>query len=257
MSTWRDRYDRREFKLIDWERLEPEEQRELLEMLRRDVPKVYDENGMERVERHMRSDDAAATTIHKVWRDAAEILEMGELEAAVEGDPPSDLTVWTQIRASAESLLQEMLISPELTKGSEALSRRQHAADALEYFRNLDFEWSFLRHEMEVEERDWFDEAASSIASKAFMAGRHLQAVSHKEIEHHAVRGVKVRNGAKAGAERTRRLRNPDMAKRIERMASLVPKLGVSGAAAQCERDGLGSQAAVRNSWYRHRRKKL
>lgn len=60
MRTWRDRYDRREFKLIDWERLEPEEQRELLEMLRRDVSKIYDENGMERVERHMRSDDEVA-----------------------------------------------------------------------------------------------------------------------------------------------------------------------------------------------------
>ena len=72
----------------------------LLAALEEIVPKITVENGMERLERHIKCSDP-----EDVWqgrehiKGAAKILELGELEAAAEMEPPTAKQIWSEQRS--------------------------------------------------------------------------------------------------------------------------------------------------------------
>lgn len=161
----------------------------LLSKLRDIVPKIDEENGIERQERHLSSTDDP-----KLWqgqehlKGAADILEHGELEAAIEGDPPVASEEWGNTRNSIEPILQAYLRENEVTEGTNDLSRGKHARDALDLLHAIDNMAAFLSRELDTQDdKDWLKEVLAEVANFAFAAGRHTQAAWGKEFEKLAV----------------------------------------------------------------------
>ena len=166
----------------------------LLEALRRAVPTISVENGMERLERRIRSSDAP-----DLWqgrynlKGATIILELGELEAAAEGDPMPSSESWAIYRKVIEKHLDQFTRQKEVTSGVEEFSRKAHAEQAQRFLHEIDFSSRFATSEIDFDEdRLWFTEAISEIAYLAFEAGRHTQAAWGKEFEQLAV--IRLKN---------------------------------------------------------------
>jgi len=161
----------------------------LLSALRNAVPTIPEENGMERRKRHLTSKaDPKFWQGREHLKGAADILELGELEAAIEGDPPIASEVWRDTRSIIEPFLQTYLSENEVTEGTDDLSRRTHAREALDLLHYVDNAGDFLSRELDVQEdKDWLKEALAEIANCAFAAGRHTQAAWGKEFEKLAV----------------------------------------------------------------------
>ena len=235
---------------VEWLWLSQEEQSEFLELVRDRVPFVEDENGMEKIQRRAHPDEVGDD---RSLIEAAKILYLGELEAAVEGEPPDDNQIWSGLRAEIEDTLAQLCRLPEVTEGSESLSRKQHAVDAMDYLAQIDVGASWMRNQLDEDDIDWFDQTVAAVAWKAFLAGRHAQAAFMKAIEVDALRGEKVAGGSRNSAQNTNR-RHEDLRKRrFARMEQLVRQLGVDRAAAQCSSEGLGSWEAIKKQWNRRK----
>lgn len=176
---------------IDWHLANPDQNdalKELLAELKRLVPTISVENGMERWHRHIvNGDDQKRWSGIEHLRGAAKILVMGELEAAVEGMPPEASQAWADYRSVIEEHLIEYMERPESTEGAAELSRRAHAQEAIGLLEQVDFAGRSMAAEMESEEdRAWLHEVIGQVAHLAHVAGRHTQAAWGKEFEKHA-----------------------------------------------------------------------
>lgn len=173
---------------------QPEALRALLEELRRIAPTTVTENGVERFERHLNSQDIDESG---KWlgpahlQRAAEILQIGELEATLEatdeGYPLSSIATWLDYRSSIEEHLNDLIQKDEVTKGDEELSRKKHSEEAIKLLQGID-RWSKWAH-AQLEPNDehiWLHEVIAEISRHAFDAGRRTQAASGKEFEKHA-----------------------------------------------------------------------
>lgn len=91
----------------------------------------------------------------------------------------------------------------------------------------------------------------SIVVDGIFEMGRSYETLRKKPIERFATLGQKISKAQQLGAEMTNSTHAHMRMKRLARMQELVEKLGVSSAAAQCEKEGLGTANAVRRQWYR------
>lgn len=162
--------------------------RALLSELRRIVPSISVAHGMETIERHIQCQDGNEYWAgREKYKGAAKILELGELEAAVEGLPEEATQVWSEHRAKIEQRLAELAGEPEKTDGAPELSQTTHAKKASELLSHIDATTEWLCSELESKfDREWLREALAEIAFAAFHAGRHTQEAWGKEFEHHA-----------------------------------------------------------------------
>lgn len=252
MSDWRTAFRDRDWIAVEnmWRWLDLSEQRALLAALQEQVPKIIIENGTERYRRHVTVREAP-----EEWKGAAKILQDGELEATIEGDPPNEVSVWRDIRIEIEKDLRTLSTAPEVTRGAPELSRRRHAEDALEYLHNIDKHQSLMRQEMRDKHNSpWLDAVIAGTAADAFLAGRHAQIALNKHIETAAMRGEKSAAGSLNGAHETNKQHIPLREARITRMKELLLKFtSVRRAAKQCSAEGLGNFEAIRKQWYDHK----
>lgn len=159
---------------------------ELLSTLRELVPTVPIQNGVEEYKRHIRTDDPA-----EMWHDgilhlrgAALILDLGELEAVVEGPPATSLSRWNEHQSLIKKHLTELAKKPEATTGAEELSRKSHAHIAIEMLENIGTTTNWMTGQLNDEhEKSWLREIIAEVANLAFEAGRHTQAAWGKESE--------------------------------------------------------------------------
>jgi hypothetical protein len=204
MTGWRRAYDRRNWDEVEnwWQACDDlHDLQALLEQLRRDVPQLRLENGMEKDARHVFPEEAP-----EEWRGGAEILFLGELEAKAFGDPVDEATQWQELSAKTVATMQEFLHAQEVTQGHRALSRSAHAEAALEFLKAIDRESSAMCAEFDPdgkspEDRAWLLAVIAQAALAAFMVGVHARAAVGKEIEQHAVRGQKNLRSAHAGGK--------------------------------------------------------
>lgn len=131
-----------------------------------------------------------------------------------------------------------------------------HALNILaHYFQEFRSRWDEV-----VEKNSWRSQGRKDVArsmiatSRAAIAiGRSHEALEKKRFEPHAIRGLKVSRGLNAAANQSnlqhRELRNS----RFQRMAMLVPEIGVDSASAQCEAEGLGKWETIKRQWNRHK----
>lgn len=254
MSDWRTAFRNRDWIAVEnmWQWLELSEQRALLAALQEQVPKIIIENGTERYRRHVTVREAS-----EEWKGAAKILQDGELEAWIEGNPPDAVSVWRDIRIEIEKDLRTLSTAPEVTRGAPELSRRRHAEEALEYLQNIDVSQSWMDQELDNEDdREWLNTVIAAAASDAFLAGRHAQIAVNKHIETAAVRGEKNAGGSKNGAHVTNKPRVLRTSKIIARMDQLIPLMSIDCAAAQSTAEGFGtSPEGNRQAWTRHKKK--
>lgn len=234
---------------VNWMELSHEEQVEFLQLVRAAVPFVLVENGMEREQRRALPGEVGND---RARIEAATILYLGELEAAIEGEPPKARENWHEVRRLIDLFLANALVEKEATTGDPEMSRNAHAAAAIEYLNEIDRLSAFLGKEMDTaEDRDWLVETISEVACAAFSAGRHMQATWGKQFESDAVRGEKVAGGSRNSAHHTNGLHEDLRKKRFDRMAELVGQLGVDEAARQCSTERLGSWGAIKRQWNR------
>jgi len=168
---------------------EPAPLRALLAALLELVPKVQEENRMELRERHLTArDDPKHWRGQEHLKGAAAILDLGELQAAIERYPPEASEAWRKNRKIIEAFLDEFLEGQEVTEGAKDLSRKAHAREARDLLRYTDDVTATLSCEMDSEEdRDWLQEGFAEIANLAFEAGRRTQAAWGKDFEKFAV----------------------------------------------------------------------
>lgn len=234
------------------------------------VPTICEENGMERRERHLTpTDDPKHWRGQEHLKGAAAILDLGELQAAIEGEPPIASEEWRDARERTEAFLQECLDGEEFTQGAEDISRKAHARKARDLFLNIDNTTAFYISQMDSEEdRDWLMEALADIAHDAFEAGLRTQAAGGKEVEKLAVAREKQIRGFANNSARNRERKAAAMAWReharlVERALSRNlsdsakadvilknwNKVGVEG-----QRPSPPSKKTLQN-WLSHRRK--
>jgi hypothetical protein len=275
----------------------------LVAALEATIPVIEVSNGVETVVRRLTrrdSDDLwkrhlpdPETRAHA--KEAAELLENGELQAIVSGPPPDGIELWADYREKIESILQGYLDQDGPTTGEASMSRRTHAQDALDLLADIDVRegWA-LSHfgpsddtgetgadlaetaqdrgaedqkgdpEAVPEEADTdgsidrqiIRELVAEVALRAFDAGRHTQAAWGKEFEPFALTGRKVKDAQREGA-RIRRGQTEEKTREIlQEMERLVHTLGVSAAAEHLARKGIGTSAeANRKLYYRHKRR--
>lgn len=162
--------------------------RALLDKLEAIVPKIAVENGVERLQRHLRvSDEPDVWRGHEHLKGAAAILEAGELAAAVEGTPPTACNAWAEYLAMIEMKLARFLAAEAPTKGVKELSRRAHAQEAITSLQAIDTLERWMCSELEDKaEQDWLSEIIAQTAFLAFDAGRRTQVAWGKEFERYA-----------------------------------------------------------------------
>jgi len=110
MSEWKPLFDQRQWDEIDdlWLALSQAEQRDLFAALLEGVLKTIVIDGLEKMERHVLPKEAPPE-----WKGAARILALGELEAAIEEDPPIASASWSSRRTDAENYLRETVADCE------------------------------------------------------------------------------------------------------------------------------------------------
>jgi hypothetical protein len=103
MSKWRRLAEEGAWDMIDFYDLTPDQRRELLAMVRAEVPERIFQNGLEQIERHPYPDDVETPR----EKSAAKVLYEGELEALVNGDPSQASEHWLEMKNEAKSMLRE------------------------------------------------------------------------------------------------------------------------------------------------------
>jgi len=220
--------------------------RALLVTLEHIVPKVTVENGTERMERHIRTADSPHRwNGYENFRGAAEILELGELAAAVEGDPPKARDAWNEHRAMIEQHMASYLEADEPTAGEEAFSRRTHAKNAIEDLTAIDVLEKWMSSQLgDTLDREWLSEIIAEVTGLAFGAGRHTQAAWAKEFEPFVPTGRKVKEAQREGAAVRKGQTEPTSSDVREAMSDLIDKgHSISRAAAITAEKGLGTSA--------------
>lgn len=194
--------------------------RAILARLEAEVPRVDLENGTE-----MLLDRVSVEDMSEDWKGAAQILVLGELKAAVEGDPPIASIEWQGLRALVVKTLENLVRSSEVTEGNEGLSRRAHAERALQHLKAIDLEldWA-LGEAAEVgnvepgvdtvaddqgaaSDREWLRENVLSMVRLAFLAGSEARSAIGKERESHTLIGAKMVRSAAMGRQQHARKR--------------------------------------------------
>lgn len=251
MTDWRVHYKTRDWpKIEDWFYYSEDlkEIATLREWLRRDVPRIARRNGVEETEEYVLPSEAP-----EEWRGAAEILHLGELDAILDEEPPSALQEWESARAIVDAELGRLIEADEVTEGDPTLSRRGHAEQAMEILDDIDQLSSWMRGELDPEDRSWLDELIAEVAHLAFSAGSHARSALGKDQEDFAVRGKKIREYASKGGKAASQARSSEISSRLRRMkASIDRGFSVSAAAQHTEKDGLGSKEANEKLWRRH-----
>lgn len=225
----------------------------LLTRLQRDVPKRTLSNGVDKHEEYLKARDAPDK-----WGGAAAILELGELEAKVLGDPFSDLEVWEDQHSNLRAELKVLAASPEDTKGDVELSRSAHAERALEALERVNKSIAFRVRLHKPEEREALHEFAADVAINALRAGYFAHAAESKAIQGDAVRGKVTLESAGAGGRsraRDTRHRTEMILKRMRELKDAKPR-SILSAAEQAWKDSLGtSPNANVQLWKNHRKK--
>lgn len=234
--------------------------RALLVLLWETVPMITVQNGMEKTERHIRrSDDESLWSGRTCLKGAADILELGELEAAVEGNPPEASEIWRDYVTQVRKELRRYVAESEVSEGTSELSRKAHAQDALDHIEDVDtLIWNMGSELADEADRRWFDETMMEMALYAFDTGRHTQEAWSKEFEPFAATGMKVKSAQKLAAEMTKRKTAPTSRKTLAEMKRLIAERGcsVKRAADLALRKGFGSSAdANRKLYQRHKQK--
>lgn len=223
----------------------PAEQAALLDALRQLVPKTTDVNGTETQTRYM----SPAELGQDPRAGAAKILLLGELEAAVGGEPEPHAAqvVWGGLRREICDLMLTLASAPEVTVGAKAQPRQQHAREALELLGEIDRNTAAMLQQVDDgDERRWLAEGLADVAALALRAGAMAQAAHGKAIEADAVRDIKVLKGANTGATQTSRRNADTKARRLARMAALIDDGHTEARAAEiAHREGLGASAAA------------
>ena len=170
--------------MVDIYSVPESERHELLERVRQAVPRVTIQNGMEATSRFALPQELPAKSS---IRAAAEILELGELEALVDGEPPRGAEVWNDALRQAQSYLDRAEAEGEITSGSSELSRFEHIRSAREALSELNLAMR-LNEENFTSSTDkaWAADAFSEVAYIAYMAGRRVQVAWGKPIERDA-----------------------------------------------------------------------
>lgn len=124
--------------------------RALLAFLRAHVPTVSFEDGVESEER-----PALPREAPRLWKGAAQILALGDLEFEVDGTPPDGETVWAGIRAEATSFLHGL--DGGVPDAGEGPTQTAHAARALAHLEAIEFsEAVALSQAFDDDEQAWF-----------------------------------------------------------------------------------------------------
>lgn len=257
MSEWRFLFDQRRWDEVEglWPNLSPPDQRALFAALLEGVPKITVIDGMEKAERHARPNEAPSE-----WKGAAKILALGELEAAVEGDPLIASRSWAALRMEAETYLRATIADSDKRPGAKhdpiELSQEQHCRNAVELLASIGRTTTLMCAEMKNDaDREWLGEVISEIAASAFVAGRHMQEAWGKPFEGHAVRGLKTLNSAVKGGERRKGKHAPDTPKIIDYMQKLIDAgHSQSRAAGLAKQKGLGSSESANLKLYQRAR---
>lgn len=214
------------------------------------------ENGAESVKAHVHPDRAPPE-----WKGAAKILRIGELEAYVEGPPPTMLERWAEEQARVRKLMAQYRDDDEVTEGDPSLSRGAHASEVFALFEGIHFVTELMCDQIDPDQgssdRAWLRETLSEVALLAFHAGAHARAADGKVIEGDAVRGAKVIAGARKSAEMTSALKSGKTAAilaAMKRQLAEDPTCTVRKAARTVYKQGLGaSEEANAKLYHRHR----
>lgn len=261
MFVWTDLYERREWDdLENWWRHSDDVDAlsALLARLDADVPKVTARNGMEVEVRHVRPNEAPPD-----WKRAAQILELGELKAKVEGDPPSNAEIWRHDRDMISAQLRSLVVAGEVTMGDKMLSRANHAATSLALLDSTDFCVQAMANEIDPvgekpEDRDWLIEFAQEILYLGFHAGLHARAAIGKSMETDAVRGEKVLMAAVEGGNQRRVNTNPATVAVLREMQRLIDGGHTELRAAELSAaKGIGTSATANRKLYQRHKEKL
>lgn len=253
MTDWRDLYSKRDWDGVEawWRHCQDQQElSELLNLLRRDVPKSRRENGVE-----VFVDDPDPASVPDEWKGAALILAQGELAATNEGDPEPTPEVWKRERTRIEAILEDLAKADEVTSGDPVLSRSAHARNALDLLKEIDWALAAVIGRSHHRNRTMLADFAADIASLAFHAGSEARSAIGKEVEVHAIRGEKVLAGSQASAFATNGKTKPRTEAVLAAMAELV-KEGhsvLNAARIVFENRKLGASAeANRKLWQRH-----
>lgn len=257
MTDWKADYAARRWDVVEnwWRNCDDAPLlQELLEWLERDVPRVAISNGMEERQEFMHPKDAP-----EEWKGAAEILFLGELKAAIEGDPTPELDEWHETSQQTASLMRSLIDQVEPTKGSPALSRKAHAENALDYLERVELDATLMCNELDPDgtapdDREWLRAVIAQAALAGFHAGAHARAAIGKEMERYAVSGKKASDGSARGGA----IISGQKKRKREEVLAAMNKLIANGktislAAVIAHRSGLGhSPEANRKTYYRH-----
>ncbi|SMO69569.1 hypothetical protein [Paracoccus laeviglucosivorans] len=260
MSDWQKLVENKEWSALNdfWRHHASQEVcAEILEALRHLVPVFERTNGTE-----SRFEHALPREVPPDLAGAAQILCLGELEATALDDDfiTTYLTQWNELFPQVQKSCAELAALPEVTDGAADMSRAHHAKKASELLAFIPaiLEAMLYPGDAEDEEPDELgtplQEHVAMAAVYAFTAGRHFQLAIGKEHELDALRGGKVLKSARKAAEQTNALHAAQRERRLARMAELVPHLGPSQAARNCEREGLGAVSAILSQWHRHQK---
>lgn len=224
--------------------------REYLAILKEEVPTKLLQNGMEAQEVRVRSEELEGRQ-----KQAAEILELGELEAFVEGDPPTAQEACIQLRESVLGAFESRLIEGEITDGDEQLSRAAHLDRMKSHFANLDAQTEWALSQVHEEERRWVREVIAEATIDAFLAGSEARSFYGKNAEKLAVRALNYRNTASLGGKLKGAANKPQREAILAAMAAYRNRGHSLGNAAELTaKQGLGtSKDANKKMWERYR----
>lgn len=255
MVPWTKLYEQRDWVALEnwWRHCDDlEELRAFFRRLNSDVPTVLRRNGMEEKREHVRPDEASVE-----WSGGAKILLLGELLAAIEGEPRPMPEVWREERQDIVALLKAYLVKEEVTAGDPTLSQAAHARIALDLLEQTEWCTGLMADEIDPDrtkrlDRDWLIAFAEEIVSIAFHAGAHARAAEGKIIEKFAVSGKKSIDGSKKGNE-SRVANNAledDLA--MQRMCEIIKSVqSISNAARKVGKETGRNPGSLRRMWYR------
>ena len=143
-----------------------------------------------------------------------------------------------------------------MTSGDQSLSRTAHAKHALEFFGSIDWCVTAMANEIDpdgtmADDRAWLISFADEIVSLAFNAGAHARAAIGKEVEGHAVRGLKMLSNSREGGHARKLSTAGKTTEVLKRMAELIEQgHSVSRAATLAADAGLGTSAGANRQLY-------
>lgn len=251
---WQRDYQARNWTAVEnwWRRTDNlAELKALLAQLQRDVPRRTLTNGTD-----IHIEFYGPKNAPEEWKGAALILEFGELEAKINGDPASDIELWAEQQTSLREELHQLASSPEVTTGDSLLSCRAHAERALEALERINDVVGFRIGAYEPDEQEPLREFVALVAIYAMRAGYFAYAAESKVIQAHSARGQVLARAASKGGE----IRALEVAPRRERILSKMVELKETGRVSSIQRvadlafkQGYGTSGnANRQLWKRY-----